>query len=140
MALQWHVPLLGLDVQPCPTPGGCQKMKTCLMIQLKIDLDYDLPDMCTCVTRGGQQIQCGPPVVRNQGIAINRSPDGSVSGQHPFFSTLACKEKTPGPIFSSRRWPHLMAAPFLVQMYWDQGEKIAIRAHKSQQSLQVGHA
>ncbi len=24
---------------------------------------------------------------------------------------------------SSRRWPHLMAAPFLVQMYWDQGEK-----------------
>ncbi len=28
-----------------------------------------------------------------QHIAINRSPDGSVSRQHPFFSTLACKEK-----------------------------------------------
>ncbi len=57
-------------------------------------------------------------------IAINRSPDRSVSGQHPFFSTFwHAKKKTPGPIFSSKRWPHLMAAPFLVQMYWDQGEK-----------------
>ena len=57
-------------------------------------------------------------------IAINRSPDRSVSGQHPFFSTFwHAKKKTPGPIFSSKRWPHLMAAPFLVQMYWDQGDK-----------------
>ena len=49
------------------------------------------------------------------------------SPENTLFSPLwHAKKKTPGPIFSSRRWPYLMAAPFLVQMYWDQGEKKAV--------------
>ncbi len=55
--------------------------------------------------------------------------------KHPFFSTWHPKKKN--SIFSSRRWPHLLAAPFQVQMFFLEIRNITSLQCKKIQILQT---